>query len=118
MFFLSSLDSKAYRFDASHLGQRYPSILYRKPFASGVYRLLKWDTSAGPFDYPETVKHESGKMLDVVPLKVLLPAGAEITLYRPTEGHSFSRLAMQLCQLWNPYRRSISKAVAPSRQAR
>ena len=75
---LPSLYSKAYRLNASHLGQRYSSILYRKPLATGVYRLLKWDTSAGLLDYPEAAKYESGKTLDVVALKILLPVRTEI----------------------------------------
>ena len=75
---LPSLYSKAYRLNASYLGQRYSSILYRKPLTTGMYRLLKWDTSAGPLDYPEAVKYEFGKTLDVMAFKIFLPVGAEI----------------------------------------
>ena len=74
---LPQLYSKAYRLDASHLGERYSSILYRKPFATGLYQWWK-GIVAGLLDYPETVKYEFGKTLDVVPFKILLPVRAQI----------------------------------------
>ena len=86
---LPSLYSQGYRLNASHLGQRYSGILYRKPLATSMYRLVKWDTSAGLLDYPETVNCESDQALDVVTLNILLPVRAEIASLVASYGWTF-----------------------------
>ncbi len=54
-----------------------------------MYRLLKWDTSTGLLEYPETVNLESDKTLDVVTLKVLLPVRTEIAPFVAAYGGIF-----------------------------
>ena len=54
-----------------------------------MYRLVKWNTSAGLFDYPETVNCESDKALDVVTLNILLPVRAEIASLVTSYGWTF-----------------------------